>query len=966
MVAISLVAAVCLGTGTRLPLHGLPVFFCDQRQCAIGSREIPADGGRYLWDGTDFTSNGVYLAVAGTKGGDALAKGLCMTVPKKPEGYAIKVTPRCAAIVGADGVGALYGAVAFAQMARNGFVPCADVQDWPHVRLRGGIGMRNVIGIDGLMEPTNPKAAELYKAGIDALMRAKINLASEFYSVYANPSSEGFYDRVSEIVRYAEERGIRLLIYGTTAVYGKWDKPKGLSFGDWPCIKDANSWAESYFCWSDERLIEESARRFAEHVAKMGSTKPLIVIHPIDRGGVRDPEWWSRRCERCRTKYADGERWRASANLFNIMNRVIRERLPGAEVSSCIYPYSLRLLDANADDPQRGLIDRNFIEYWARMDDAIEDMRFGFVSWTYDADMKQRVRELVKSGRPIHLSDNYSLYAGLVSTSARFAASVVDGDASYQCFSYGPAPDWEDWLLVAAYLWNAKTPGAEVYHGYNYYDPISDHKGPKVVVDEVLRPACERFWGRELATDIMDFLLSGVLPKYIERPSETVEYWNHIRKDVNYDPNGGTVAMTVGNAKPLSDDTMRMRDQVSCAKCAVEAIDRAFQKIGHVEGPARSALYARAYCAPEWLRYAKAQCSFRSGKTQFFKERFDEARRSFEQGLSEFRKDGEQVAQRRAELRLKCPECEWISPRWRPEATDLERQFEEQLTAIRQASGPSEAMTEEWARSYRPSREFAPTALKLAEATDVWEGEKIVDSRIELINRNLYIKPGAKIVFREHGAIDAFGGWLRAEGADFVACSTMTNALRINFEKLQRVEITGCGFRGLRSVGKGQCRSPDQSPGFCRIFATKNGALIENCAFDRCSELVIQQFPRAVLRHNLFVNCERGLRLRWGRDDVVTENVFRDTECEALVCDAESTLVAWNAFVGGGVGIAAREMTADNTPYGGCRLLGNSFWNCKQAFAIRKASGAVFAGNREKGCEKPSLFGMDEKPKNGR
>jgi len=102
--------------------------------------------------------------------------------------------------------------------------------------------------------------------------------------------------------------------------------------------------------------------------------------------------------------------------------------------------------------------------------------------------------------------------------------------------------------------------------------------------------------------------------------------------------------------------------------------------------------------------------------------------------------------------------------------------------------------------------------------------------------------------------------------------------------------------------------------------------------------------------------------LRWNSDGIVADNVFRNIKDTAITCDADSLLVAGNAFVGCGAGIGAWNMFTDDTPYGGCRLLGNAFWNCTRAFAVRQAAGAVVAGNRAESCKKPSVFG--NAPKN--
>ena len=98
-------------------IKDLPVFYQNQRQCEIAADETTAAGEKSVWDGKDASRPGIYIAIEGSDCGERLVKEFALDVPMMKQGYALKAKGGRVAIVGRDPVGALYGAVTFAQTA---------------------------------------------------------------------------------------------------------------------------------------------------------------------------------------------------------------------------------------------------------------------------------------------------------------------------------------------------------------------------------------------------------------------------------------------------------------------------------------------------------------------------------------------------------------------------------------------------------------------------------------------------------------------------------------------------------------------------------------------------------------------------------------------------------------------------------------------------------------------------------
>ena len=586
----------------------LPVFHQDQRQCQIAALETFVGGEKKAWNGSVITAKGVYIAIADSAAGRRLSADFTLDVPARDQGYAIRAEDGRVAIVGHDPIGALYGAVTFAQMSRSGTVEPAVVRDWPDVPYRTFISLGRGLLKFGHGETDEASRLAAIKEGIDLMLRFKINLYGDLDGIREGATSEKDYAFYRELVRYASERGIWCNYYATTAVYLRQTAPKGMKYDDWPCVKGHSPWQDSYYCWADDELTEAAARRTADHLCRLGADKCVINIHPVDDGSWQDPETWSRRCAKCRARWNDHERWKASVRQFNIWTRVLRARLPEAVIGSCAYPYQFNWLRL-PEDKRTPQWRESVTEYWKNLDRELADKDFYFSSWITTPEVVGEMRRLVPS-RPFHFSDTYPVTAGIFTTCHRKIGTACESGLD---FVTTQGTDiylrLESLILANEFLWDLHAPDAEDYDGATYYAGPIDHTGPVGVMTNGLRRICRTLWGDDLAPYLERVLASGVMPGYLQDPAARMSYWNKVRKDPNYDPMHPEFSRGTGNAKypPLADTPERMLEQVRAAEACVTALTEAERHLQGLDRCRRKYFMGYAKYAPYWLATARAR-----------------------------------------------------------------------------------------------------------------------------------------------------------------------------------------------------------------------------------------------------------------------------------------------------------------------------------------------------------------------
>ena len=615
---------VSLG-GAAFDVSGLPVVHEKGESQTAAATEVPSSGERREFTGDDVKGSAVFIATAATEFGRSLASRFSLSVPEKPQGYAIVAKDGSVAIIGHDPVGAFYGAVTFRQMVEDGKVAPAKVRDWPDVLYRGNVSVGRALW--RYTEGEKDRAAAL-KAAIDELARLKLNMVCDHYRINLN-APEDSIAWWREINRYAKPRGVYANDYPSTALYYRKNAPKGVTLDTWTCVKAHMPWEDSYFCWADDTATEAAAERYAEYLVKSGMDDGVLVIHPVDGGaGDLDPEFWSMRCAKCRARWGDGERWKASANQFDIWARVLRRRCPKAIVGSCINPYKFNalLMDSKL---QTGKWRECFPEYWRNLDRALKDKDFFFSSWICGSAAMREIRKLVPS-RQFHFSDTYPQTAGIFEAFHRKACTVYEPGSANMFSAQGSEileGHWESLALISECTWNVKSPAAEPFDGAIYYDGYNDHSGDSAVFTEALPRICRAFWGRELAPHMADVMGSGIMPAYLQDPPRVVEFWNRTRRDPMFDPmtDGGGNTRATGAQKPIEDTMELMAAQVEAAKKCVAAMKAAMPSAKCLTGVKRRYFMSLAKNAPFWLATARARFVARRGQAMVAEGRNQEA-----------------------------------------------------------------------------------------------------------------------------------------------------------------------------------------------------------------------------------------------------------------------------------------------------------------------------------------------------
>lgn len=650
--------------GRPFPSQLLPVLRASSRACEIAANEVqvPGSGTATVWDGKDASVSAIYIATANTPEGRALVRAFSLDVPERTQGYTVKAENRHVAIVGFDDIGTIYGAVTFAQMARSGVVVPAQVRDWPDVQYRGAISAgRCLYRLTYGEKPENRLSA--MKAGIDWMLRQKFNVMGDIYRRIDENSSDADCEFWRNVITYATERGVRLQYYTTTAVYTESTKPKNLTSKGWPCVYDSrpNRGRESFFCWSEEGLAERTANRFADFLKRITATNAFVVVHPVDGGGIEDPEMWSHRCARCRARWKDGERWKASALQLNMWTRVMKEKLPGVELSSCIYPYKFNYLCV-PEGERTPKFNESTVEYWRHLDEEL-DPEFGFMSWITSPEVLELTRKLIPR-RPLIFTDTYPQSPSLFTTCHRKIASCYEEGRVNFASAHGNDVylNLESMMLANEFLWNRKTIGTETFDGMVYYDGIADGRGPQTIYNDSLVRICYAFWGPSLALPMVRILSSGMMPEYLIDPAATIALMNRVRKNAMFDPTGGGGSSGTSNTdiQPIRDTTELMHSQVKAAEDCIAALANVERLATGLDRYKRKYFMRFVKYAPWWLATARTRWIVRRSEELVAEGKNKEAQTLLAAGRKRIEED---FAQAEANYAAYRNDPDWLSDR---------------------------------------------------------------------------------------------------------------------------------------------------------------------------------------------------------------------------------------------------------------------------------------------------------------
>jgi len=602
-------------TGGAFGLDGKPIFIeSGNRQCEIAAdelvlriKELGGRPGEIKPVGAELPP-GVYVLPVTSRAFGRLAAVAPVRITAEdpgPQGYVIRTTRDRLVVVGSDSIGTLYGAMTLRQMMARGtrgvFIAAATVYDKPDYHYRGSMGFdRGLRRLGGKTED--------YEEGFNLMMRFKMNLIGD-YQYYLDPRQvsagrRAFYRKMNA---YAKERGI----YATRGqddvrVLGPLDKDRP-EFKNWDCVRSTGG-AKRCFCWSKDELTRERANMLLDLTKDCGFS--IFFLHPIDGGGIKDPELWSRRCDGCKKRFGD-DRWKASAHQYKIWAEVMREKGLDVIFTSPIYPYSAGHFWAEGrTDEKSAYARKNAIEYYRKLHPILEPSVMPMV-WMARPERMARFCDAFK-GRPICVYAHSIRVCGYFGTWHRYNKTNYRGDPRDIILRAagnlpGNGMTWMNQLCSVEFGWNTEAPGCEVFEKIRY-DVEYDHTQPKEIIDVWVPRACRAFFGPEVGNRIAPIYQVGVLPAYIESPSNGIKIANKYRRKAK--PGATDPGETKGGeriATYISHSAERMARQVTATRRAMDALDAALPYLDTIGKHKRVTFMYYYRNMPQWHLLAKAR-----------------------------------------------------------------------------------------------------------------------------------------------------------------------------------------------------------------------------------------------------------------------------------------------------------------------------------------------------------------------
>ncbi|MBU0716335.1 MAG: ThuA domain-containing protein [Verrucomicrobia bacterium] len=427
---------------------------------------------------------------------------------------------RCVLLGGSDDQGTLYACYTFLylmeQKADKVYALEANIKDWPDYGYRCCACLYTLKGQDmGRM-----------KQYIDFLAKRKVNRVDlGTVSLVGSGSAEKL--NLGQLSEYGRRRGVYVSVLSFLNL--------GWSTGGLVPIRPSCGASKAKgLCYGDD-MLKKQAETLTEFCSKY---KPGVLrFHYIDSdpfaGCGGDAGWWLARCDVCKGKYKDHERWKADRDLINSMYKAIKKGSPDTMMEFIQWPYHPSMI--TGEWPLHFGSEKKYKRYLKRLTAEIPEDVFLIIreaslpqvkAWDECSNRHQRLIWWQSFDGFCRWVSNWGRNAATSWTGNRDDAFEINSCALWLCYEMSM-------LIGDQYGWNVKTPG------YKVWDDLPSLRAYNMT----MKPTCEpEFIFKTLVPLISRDIYGAKAGPYVERALKTnierglpgiMGGWQHSRWEVD-------------------------------------------------------------------------------------------------------------------------------------------------------------------------------------------------------------------------------------------------------------------------------------------------------------------------------------------------------------------------------------------------------------------------------------------------
>ena len=246
---------------------------------------------------------------------------------------------RCVLLGGSDEQGTLYACYTFLylikQKGRRVYALEANIKDWPDYGYRSCSQLYTF-----KVSSSSPQFnyLERTKEYIDFLAKRKTNVVTLGTVALLGPERlESVLVSLRELSEYGRKRGVYVSLQTVLSLSLFWGSPEK----DLIPIRPECGVSKAGGCCYGDDMLKKQAEALTEFCQKY---KPgMLRFHFIDSdpffGCGGEAGWWTRRCDVCKAKYKDSERWKADRDMIKSMYEAIKKGSSDTKIELVLWPY---------------------------------------------------------------------------------------------------------------------------------------------------------------------------------------------------------------------------------------------------------------------------------------------------------------------------------------------------------------------------------------------------------------------------------------------------------------------------------------------------------------------------------------------------------------------------------------------------------------------------------------------------